>query len=433
MTYIPKRKNLKLNYKIAIPLLVLVVLVGYFFVNSFAQKQQEKNELYTVCGFNNEKSKSVLDKTYKETYEISDYLFYGESLALFKDPYMGMDGDALSGKTLKLKDVCSNQTYAFVLDSKVDRKVMLGNIKPGFYEMYVVEDLKEKRVYATTAMNDSINTVTRDGKNTNVEFMATQDILSDYGVQLAHPYAYLKVSETTIAENQYDIVIDPAGNDSSFSYGSDASGNGLEEAKEAYEAAVLLKEKLEAKGLKVLLLRDAEQSINTYGADGRLAKAYEVGAKYYIRLAFLEDSSTSLSGFTIFHSEHTTKMLASQIGYDLGKQTALQGSTIYMGVNDDPGVISAGVVESELDGRAVYDNDLWVREVGGKATQAGMYSQNTIEGTASFAKDNLHGLNGLNIYLGYLSNAEDASYWQGHKDLITDVITNGITTYLNIE
>ncbi|MDF9823794.1 N-acetylmuramoyl-L-alanine amidase [Breznakia sp. PF5-3] len=431
MAYIPKKRKLKLNYKVAVPLLILTIFIAYFAVNLLLKETSVTKENYSVCDFSNEKTKTVLDKKFKDTYAFNDYLFYGESLSLFKDTYTGEDSDDMSGKTLKLKDVCSDQTYAFVLDRKVDRRILLGNIKPGFYEMYLVEDLKEKRLYANDTISESIYTVTRNGKNTKVEFIANQKLLADYKVTLQQPYAFLNVQEKKVAKNEYDIVIDPAGNDNSLSNG--ASGNGISEAEEAYKAAKMLKEKLEAKGLKVLILRDENEKIDTYGKNGRLAKAYQVRAKYYIRLGFAEDGDSNLHGFNIFYSEHSTKMLASQIGYDFGKKTKLEGSTIYMGVNDDVGVISAGLVESELDGRSVYDGDLYVRETGGKATQAGMYSEHAKEGTASFAKDNIYGMNAINLYFGFISNKSDITYWKEEKELIIDVLANSITTYLNIE
>lgn len=437
MAYIPKKRKLKLNYKVVIPLLVLVIFVGYFLVNVSNKNNPKENKVYTICDYSSEKSEQLLNKSFTDTYEFSDYLFYGESLAIFKTPYTGEDNDEMSGKTLKLKDVCSDQSYAFVLDQKVDRKILLGSIKPGFYEMYLIEDLKEKRLYADHTMLDSITTITRNGGNTKAELVANQELLKDYKVTLDHAYAFLNVGETSLAKDEYDIAIDPGGNDNSFTYepSKGVEGHGLVEAEETYIAAQRLKKQLEAKGLKVLVLRNESDIKNTYGTEGRLAQAYKSKAKYYIHLGFWDNLDESASGFNIFHSSHATKMLASQIGYDLGENTAMSGDVTFMDVtnNDDPGVIYVGTLPGEIDGRNVYDNDIWLRESGGKATQAGMYSEAAQEGTGSFSKDNLHGMQGINLYFGYMTSLKDVNYWKEHKELVVDTIADAIVTYLNIE
>lgn len=436
MAYIPK-KRVKGSKVFIILSLITALFIGAF-VMYMSQSKLADNDAVSVCGY----TKSEVEKKVKRkfaddrVYEISDYLFYGESLAIFKEEYTGEDIDGLSGKTIKLKDVCSNQVYAFVLDRKVDRKVLLGNLQPGLYEMYVVEDLVEKRVYYPKSVSDSIDSLTRKGVNHKVTFLASTSLLEDYDIALDRNYAFINVVKTEIDKDEYDIVIDPAGNDASFSFGQvDVGGqaNGLIEANETYDAAVKLKTALEAKGLKVMILREADEVKNTYGLDGRLELAYRVKAKYYIRLAFMLDPNTSFRGYTVYHSSHATNMLAARIGYDFSKETQMEPTTIFMGVSDDEGIIESGIVRSALDQRDVYDADLWIRESGGRATQAGMFSQNTIEGTAQFAKDNPYGMNGIDLYLGYLSNINDVEYWKVNKQLIIDTLANSIAVYLNIE
>ena len=57
------------------------------------------------------------------------------------------------------------------------------------------------------------------------------------------------------------------------------------EAEQVYELALKIKADLEAKGLKVLLLKDEfGQDIQYYGKGGTLEKAYKSGAKYMIHL-----------------------------------------------------------------------------------------------------------------------------------------------------
>lgn len=438
MVYTPKQKR-RVTKKIAIITLVIVFVVTFIGVKIIQENATKENETQvSICGYSKDKVAKKIKSTFKdnEIYGFNDYLFYGESLAVFENEYTGQDSDPMAGKTLKLKDVCSKQVYAFVLDRKMDRKVLLSNVKPGFYEMYIMEDLNEKRLYANEIIEDSIHSVTRNGENHEVTFLGNVDILKDSGITFDRNYAFLSVEEDRIAKDEYDVVIDPAGNDDSFTFGQvdlGVRGNDLIEASETFDTAQRLKQALEEKGLKVLVLRKEDQVIGTYGEDGRLALAYKVKAKYYIRLAFMADANTSFRGYTLYHSSHSTDMLAARIGYDFSKTIEIPPTTIYMGSMDTPGVIESSQVRSALDNRDVYDADLWLRESGGKATQAGMFSKNTIEGTASFAKDNIHGMNAIHIFFGYLSNKEDVKYWDDNKQNIVEILANSIAVYLSLE
>ena len=439
MAYTPRKRRFKLNYKIILPFLVLLIFMAYFLVNFINSGNEKKQELFTVCNFDSRKTKTKLEKEHKEVTKIEDYLFYGESLGVYQTAYTGETSDGFNAKTIKLKSICGDKEYLFSMDKAADRKILLGNLEPGFYEMYIVEDLKERRLYMGDAVDVSTTTVTRNGKNMKIQLIADTELLSDYNVTTTYAYAYLSVSETTLKEDEYDVVIDPAANDSGITVGfgntNGNEANGLVEAIESYKAAELLKENLEAKGLKVLILREKDEIVPTYGEAGRLKRAYEVNAKYYFRLAFsLDETTPSLKGFNIFHSSHSTGMLASQIGYDLERNTGLRGDTIHMHSTDNTrGVISTGVNAGEIDNREVYDSDLYIRETGGKATQAGMYSENSQEGTAVFSKDNIHGINALNIYFCYFSNDSDATYWKNNKEVVIDSLTRSIAVYLGLE
>ncbi|MEI3147911.1 MAG: hypothetical protein V8T10_08265 [Merdibacter sp.] len=52
-----------------------------------------------------------LEQQQEEIIELEDYLFYGESLALYMDPYDG-EGDPIVGKTLELVNVAAAHSTA---------------------------------------------------------------------------------------------------------------------------------------------------------------------------------------------------------------------------------------------------------------------------------------------------------------------------------
>ena len=64
---------------------------------------------------------------------------------------------------------------------------------------------------------------------------------------LLNNYVYLNVTQTAPQANTFDILIDPAGGNDDYGTGVDLGyqGNGLLENDEMYDAAVLLKQKLE--------------------------------------------------------------------------------------------------------------------------------------------------------------------------------------------
>lgn len=349
MIYTPKQK--KYNMKIVIAIVIAIFVLGYFGVKAISNKKVDSR--YNVCGLTHEETQTRLNKKTDKTYEISDYLFYGESLNLFKDTYDVEKNDDLSGKSIVLKNVCTKEEYTLMISPYIDRKIVLGQLEEGFYEVYVIDDLVEKRIVSNTVMNDSINTINR-GKRNEVRLFADKEYFKERDIKLDENYVFLQVKETEIKEDEYDVVIDPAMLDYDFTFtvNKGAKGNGIVEYKTTYEAATILKEKLEAKGLKVLLARDENEEVNSYGEDGRLERAYRAKAKYYIRLTFTK-SPYEEEGMSVLGSTYASDMLANQIVYQLERNTSVQF--------DNDGIASSMVLKGK-DGRQVYDLDLWIRE-----------------------------------------------------------------------
>lgn len=423
MKYTPKQKNYNMKYVILI--VIAVFIVGYFGVRAVVSKKVDSR--YAVCNLTHEETQEKLNTKVKDNkiYEISDYLFYGESLNLFKDTYDVEKNDDLSGKSIVLRDVCTKEEYAFMMSPYVDRKILLGQLEEGFYEVFVIDDLIEKRLVSSIVINDTLTTINRNGKHNEIRVYADKEYFNDRDIKLDRNYVFLQVKETEIEEDEYDIVIDPAALDFDFTYtvNKGAKDNGIEEYKATYEAATLLKENLEEKGLKVLLTRDADEEVNSYGEDGRLERAYRANAKYYIRLTFTS-SPYNESGMSVLSSVYASDMLANQIVYQLKRNT---GVNFY-----NEGIESAMVLKGK-DGRQVYDLDLWIREAGGKATQASMYSDNAYEGTANFAKDNEHGIHAITLNLGYVNSIADVNYYNANKAEYMKVIADALFAYLHIE
>lgn len=429
MKYAPKAKS-KWNLKLIIPLLIAVIIAVSFGVfNLFTNN--EDNTKFSVCNLTHDKTKSKLEKKFDHTYTVSDYLFYGESLNLYKDTYNVEKTDDLAGKSVILKDLCSNKEYSYVIRSTIDSQIILNNLTQGYYEVYVVEDLIEKRAIFANEIDDQITTLQRNGKRYDINLFANVNFYHEREIKMDQNYLYIIVSEHKTDSDIYDIAIDPGAYEKDFTWtlNEGSEGNGLIEYQETYKAATLLKERLEASGLKVLLVRGENEEVNSYGEDGRLERAYKAKAKYYIKLMF-EESEANYDGVDIYYSGHANGSLSKQIIYYLSRNSGVKLSSVYN--TSDPGNVQCNLYKG-MDNRSVYDSNLAIREAGGKATQAGMYSENAQEGTGYFAKDNVYGMNAILINLGYLTSSSDVDYWVNHRDEYMDALSDGIISYLNLK
>lgn len=428
MPYEPRKRQMP-ALKILIPALLAVFVLVCFGVSFF---MPEEKKMYQIGHLSGEETKALLEKEADTMYTLSDYFFYGENLNVLKDPYNPEVLDDIAGKSIILKDVLSDKEYAFVVSSTIDSAITLNGIEEGFYEIYVVEDLIEKKAVMKKDVMDRIKTTLVKDTRHEVTFLASKEFFNKRDIYPKENYAYLQVEETSLKKQEYDIAIDPAAYDYDFTWtlNKGSEGHGLIECEESLKAADLLKEALEEKGYKVLVVRNKEEEINSYGEDGRLQRAYNANCKYYLRLCFSE-SPYEYGGFDIAYSAHSSNMFANQIVYHMKRNSDVSISTVYS-IGQNKGVYPALLVKGTLDKKQIYDSDLWIREAGGKATLAGMYSENAQEGTAFFAKNNVFGMNALDINLGYMTNAEDVKFWKENKKEYMQDLADAISAYLNI-
>ncbi len=428
----PRHEPRQYNKKF-IKMVVFIVLLCVGLVSGYVYMNQEEDSInnYKLDNLTHEETKSKLEKEYTNTFSVSDYLFYGECLNLFQEAYQLDALDEIVGKSLILKDITSNKEYSFVLGTSVDTQIVLSSLHEGMYEVFIIEDLVEKRVVYTTSVQDEIKTVTNENGNCLVSLIADEAYFEDKKINVSENYMFLQVEETTLEAHEYDIILDPAGNDHDFNIwtvNEGNTGNGLTEYIESYTAAVLLKEALEDKGLKVLITREQDEVMNSYGDGGRLHQAYQASAKYYFKLGF-SSSELNYSGLDISYSAHTSGRLATQVLYELEKNSNIKLCSVYS-LNTD-GLIAPIVIEG-IDGKIVYDQNLIIRESGGKATGASKFSENADVGTGFFAKDNPYGMQTLSINLGYLTSDEDVTYWVNNKEEYMGVISDALYSYIGI-
>lgn len=432
MHYEPRQR--RMNWKAVAALLVFLVVVVSWMVNAFLKDDPQEQRKTTICGFSEEESLEKLNKTYKNIIQVKDYLYYGESLALYQDVYSPENKDTLSGNTVELRNVCTGEKISMTMENYVDQKIHLDELKEGFYEVYIIEDLIEKRVVFDQPLEENSYTgIKRNNEVSKVSLIADENLIKEYGTTLNQNYLFLNVTKQKPSSNDIDVLIDPYGMNMDLTWLPDEGykENGLVENKEMYEAAVMLKEELESYGLRVGITKEnVDEEGKAYGEDGRLAKGYKQNARYYLFLRFNSNPlSTDIRGFEVHNSYYSSKTLARNIVYRMEKELNMEMSPMYTSAND-PGIVTSYLMKSDVDQKQIYDSNLYLRESGGRATLAGRYSETSIEQNKSFV--NANGMQGLEIDFGYISNKEDAQYWKDNKEKIIHTLADAFAEGINV-
>lgn len=414
MAYAPKKRQYRIRWKVALPLLLFIALVVYAIVSLILPDKKEEVNKFTVCEWNGTKSVEALNKKIAETYMVSDYLYYGESLGLYKDRYGASVDDTMVGKTVELHNICTDETVTLTMDSAVDQKITLEALSPGFYDVTIIDNLVKKRiVFKDPLKSEPFYTAKRKNSVNKVTLLADTTLLKEYGITWKENYLFINVEKAKPNKDNIDVLIDPYGMNTDFQYVADKGnvGNGVSEYSETYDAAMIMKKQLESYGLRVEVSRkDVEsEAKKAYGEDGRLANGYKKEARYYISLRFNKsETSPDLSGVEIWHSSHGSSVLGKKIMYGLETNLAMHASSY---ANGDGSGVSASPVDKE-----VFDSNIYLRETGGRATLAGQYSELSQKENGSFQDAN--GMNAIEIDFAYVSNAEDAAFWKANKEAI---------------
>ncbi len=423
--YRSRRK--KLRWKFILPLLVLIMLASYIGLNLlYPHKVDVIQPKFAVCDYSLSKAQSVFKTmTYSDTIDLTEHLFYGETLNIYNQPFVLAKADPFVGKTVILKNICDGSELVYMMESNIDRQIPLDAIPSGFYEVFVIENLTKTRIISQNTIYDEFFTIRRNNAlGKEIELVADKDLIeSPYEDQTIFDqnYVFIRVTEKAVPEAIYDVVIDP----SKYQNGDDFIIKGNVNVAEALvQSANLLKEKLEAYGLKVFVARGNE-IIGRWGDDGRMARVYEVKAKYYIALDINSNSDANVKGARIIYSHYTSNRFATAIFDAYMKMKTL---TIY-------GVGSKGNKLGIISGRVLADNmdvNTDVRETGGKILGAAQYSLDS-KLNASFAAENPYGLQAVLLDLLFISNPHDYELYTTQQNALIENIALGFADYLQLK
>ena len=266
MRYEPRQRQHKWIWRIVILAAALLILIS-FLLYHFVIEPQEVRGHFQACGWGPDEIREQLEDQQEEIIELQDYLFYGESLALYMEPYDG-EGDPIVGKTLELVNICSGTQYSFTVGDAADRQIYLPDLEEGTYEIYIMDSFTLKRaVFQTPVSSDSFDTIRRNGKVKRVQLIADSTILDDYGDRSIRIMRSSMSLQRTPDARTADVLIDPFGIYTTIWGGVDQGlqGNGITESEEAYDVAVQMQQLLEEYGLNVILARGEDELVEYYG------------------------------------------------------------------------------------------------------------------------------------------------------------------------
>ena len=418
----PKKVKYRIRWKNVILLVVVLALLIYLLsllIGLIGNAFRKDDGSFTACSLSASKlRKQFENKEYDSSAEIKDYVFYGEFLDLYSDDYYLGASTNLTGRTLVLRDVCSGKEITVdKTTSLLDGQIDLRGIPEGFYEVYMIENLLQKRLYTGTPINGAtVTTLPRNNTRYQVTLYADAALMNPKDAEtnvLDKNYVFLDVRKVkTLDEGTYDIVLNPG--PVTEKVRDDLTGNGLTESEEMFRFATELKKKLETDGYKVYMTRDQFSWAGMYGTDGVAASAYTSKGKYFFSFDMYD--GTPQTGLGITYSSYISDDLAESVYNAMineGGMSAKNGSY--------------SVSSSErIDGG--YDGDYDIRETGGKALGAGKADDNSKQN--AFAVD-ANGLQSLYFSMCNIALAEDANAWTANFDKYVESCAKGIEEYLN--
>lgn len=431
--HVVKRKKSNFPWVIFSLGFFVVVALGIYFAYPYFTHSNDDNldTPFTFCTYDINQSQDVIESlTYTDTIVVRDYLLYGETLNLFSDTYVLGEKDYFIGKTIVLKNVCDDYEWVYMMESFIDSQIPLELLPNGFYEVYIIDNLIQKRVISNSEIDELFLPVNRDGNGKTVEILAKKDLGSsdEREVSLDQNYLYINVKDSSNEDrvDVYDIVLDGAH--------STYVGNSVEkgrsafnviEANETVRMAILIQEELEKAGLKVYMTRDdSEDVIDFYGEDGRLYNAYASQAKYYVELNMIYSNLEERNGAIMSYSHFSSNRFATTVF------KSYLAANIISAYGNDSSTNIAGVKAASLyDG---FDSIPVIRESGGRILGAGTMSEAS-QTNASFNAEERFGMQTISIDMIHLSNESDVTNFINNEETLAKAIAQGIIEYLRIE
>jgi len=421
-----RARRRKIKWKIVLPLLVLMLLMVYILVTLFnPHKIKVVEPKYTVCDYSLSKAQAVFQSmTFTDTVDLKEHLYYGETLNIYNEPFELGKTDPFVGKTVILRNICNGKEKTYMMEGNIDRQIPLDALDEGFYEVFVLDNLVKTRLVSSDVIYDEFYTIRRNnGLGKEVEVIADKDLIeptSEGSTIFDKNYVFIRVIEKEVPTAIYDVVIDPS---KYQTVGDTVVKDDVDVAQALVVSANLLKEKLEAYGLKVYVTRGNE-IMDRWGDDGRMIDIYNTKAKYYIALDINSSTNPNDKGARIIYSHYTSNRFATAV---FDRYMDLDDLTIY-GVGSKGNKL--GIIAGKVDDFMDVNTD--VRETGGKILGAAKYSLAATE-NAAFALDNPYGVQSILLDLLWITNTHDYQIYTTQHETLINNIALGFADYLGLK
>lgn len=424
------------KWLIVIPVIIGMILAVFFTIKNGSALLDEK-----------EKLKNVFENVAGKYAEVTKFYTFGTSLniegkisGISKDNYEGSrlivtDGENYN-KEYKLKIAFAENELLFSFEN-INNAINLDELKAN-NKYYIkirlkLNNNKSYKYYLLSNVSEykdiEYYTLTKDGKNNKVNVKFSKLNYNDK----EYKYLGLIVSETTLPDNVYDFVIDPAkgGKDKGETY------SGQTEADLMLDYGKALKSALENKGYKVKLTRDDESSANFtqdhYSENGRISIACKTKAKYMISLHV---NATKYYGIEVYTPNDVDLSLARTLAENIYNGSNLDFSNFQARYKLEDGIYMQNFDEAGIEKRAqnaatsgyepynitTHTSELYtIREVGGIATNAFVDGRNKEYSKNEYYNSN-QGIECYQIYLGGIKN--DLETLLNQKESIVNAISS---------
>ncbi len=444
-----KKKSFKIKLIIFLFVILMICLI-YIKVKDFVSNKDSTSL----------QMREVFENVSKSEYvDVTKYIVYGThfniegTVEIPKISEISISKASVIIKNLKGEEQILESDYSYkngVLAFSTIEEINTGldleklEIEQYYFLLKVVFSNNEEKYYSLENKTDYKNityyTVTKNESNNKIDigFNTYENI----------PFMQIQVSKASeLPKDVYDIVIDPGhgGKDSGAINGKNS------EADIVLNAAMILKNKLEASGYKVLLTRDEKlpedtnTAYNMYDDDGRITIINEAHSKILISL-HLNSNSAKLSsgGVEVYAPSECNLDFAKLLAKNIVKtaNTSYSSLTAY---KQDEGVYVRNFTNADIlsfessakkSGYKPYEITtstpyLYViREIGGIITNAFVDGRNKIYSANKYCNSNV-GTEGYLIELGYMSIDKDLKNITKHSDLYMQAIVNSIKEKFN--
>ena len=452
-----------IKIKNIIVLLIFIGVIGYS-ISYFLSNERKEAKL----------TKELLTNTSEKYAEIDKYIVYGTHLniegkineKIYEDNIISAElvFKSIEDKTQTFEieyEMSNDDKFTFYTSENINEGIDLEDLKKGNYYAFI--KIKEKNLNKKDNDEDIITyyslknktkygnleyyTITKNDKNNKIDLMFDKYNLDDG----KKDYMNIKIEETKLPEDVYDIVIDPGHG------GKDGGAVNTYNGKEYVEKDITLdygkdlKTALEELGLKVKLTRDGtnEEELgiyDRYGKGGRAVIPNEVKAKYTLSLHLNSaEYKMSKGGIEIYAPSNAKlelpKLLANNL-VEYAKTTYSPNVTARV----EDGVYVRNFSRHEIESSANSNKKagyepynlttdtpylFMVREPGGIATNAYVDGRNELYGANPYYNSNM-GVESYLIELGFMNSNSDFGNVLNNRNLYIEGIKQTFKIYLDL-